>query len=89
MFAALPLLALPVLFYNIMALTLRGGFAAPYARDQLASPLFSIPITSGAIWQVNLGDLILAGALMVLLDVLAGFVVTIMSARKDVDFHEG
>jgi hypothetical protein len=140
MFAALPLLALPVLFYNIMALTLKGGFGSLSAQVQLASPLFVIPIVSGAVWSVNLGDLILAGALvvlfvellkstnsqkaaivnhslsmllfvvcliefllapafatstfflltlMVLLDVLAGFIVTIMSARKDVDFHDG
>lgn len=140
MFAALPLLALPVLFYNIMALTLKGGFGSLNAQVQLSGPLFVIPIVSGAVWSVNLGDLILAGALvvlfvellkstnsqktaivnhslsmllfvvclvefllapafatstffllmlMVMLDVLAGFVVTIMSARKDVDFHDG
>ncbi len=139
MFAALPLLALPVLFYNIMALTLKGGFGSLNAQVQLAGPLFVIPIVSGAVWSVNLGDLILAGTLvvlfvellkstnsqktaivnhslsmllfvvcliefllapafatstfflltlMVLLDVLAGFIVTIMSARKDVDFHD-
>lgn len=139
MFAALPLLALPVLAYNLLALTLDGGFRAVYARDQLAAPLFSVPIPSGSPWQVSMGDLFLAGALvvlfvellkstnsqravivnhslsmllfvaclvefllapafatstfflltlMVLLDVLAGFIVTIMSARKDVDFHD-
>lgn len=140
MFAAFPLLALPVLFYNVMALTLRDGFRAQYAQSQLATPLFTVPIASGAQWQVTLSDLILAGALvvlfvemlkstnsqktaivnhslsmllfvacliefllapafatstfflltlMVLLDVVAGFIVTIMSARKDVDFHDG
>ncbi len=138
MFAALPLLALPVLVYNILALTLKGGFAAAYAKDQLSAQVFAIPMTSGVVWPVSLSDLILAGALvvlfvemlkstssqkvaivshslsmvlfviclveflmapafgtstffllmlMVLLDVLAGFIVTIASARRDVDFH--
>ncbi len=140
MFAALPLLALPVLIYNVIVLFLRGGFEAVYAKDQLSAPLFSVRMASGAAWQVDLGDLILAGALvvlfvellkstnsqkvaivnhslsmvvfviclmefllapafatstfflltlMVLLDVLAGFIVTIMSARRDVDFNSG
>ena len=138
MFAALPLLALPVIFYNALALTLKDGFGAVYARDQLASPLFTVPMVRGGQWQVTVSDLILAGALvvlfiellkstnsqraaivnhslsmvlfvicliefllfpafatstfflltlMVLLDVVAGFTVSIMAARKDIDLH--
>ena len=136
MFAALPLLALPVLIYNLLALTLVGGFASIDAQARLTEPLFSITMASRAAWPVSLGDLLLAVSLvvlfvellkstnsrrvaiinhslsmllfvaclvefllapafatstfflltlMVLLDVLAGFIVTIVSARRDVD----
>ena len=137
MFAAFPLLALPVLVYNLVALTLAGGFAATAASLRFNEPLFTISMTSGSPWPISLGDLLLAIALvvlfiellksttsrriaiinhslsmilfivclvefllapafatstfflmtlMVLLDVLAGFIVTIVSARRDVDF---
>ena len=136
MFAAFPLLALPLLVYNLVALTLDGGFKAAGAQEKLGEKLFSITMASGGAWPVSLGDLILAGSLvvlfiellksttsqkvaiinhslsmilfivclveflllpafatstffllslMVLLDVLAGFIVTIVSARRDVD----
>ena len=136
MFAAFPLLALPVLAYNLLALTMYGGFRAVDAQNQLARQMFSINMASGAAWPVTLGDLILAGSLvvlfiellksttsqkvaiinhslsmilfvvclveflllpafasstfflltmMVLLDVLAGFIVTIVSARREID----
>ncbi|ADG09047.1 hypothetical protein B7G68_02750 [Caulobacter segnis] len=139
MFAAVPLLALPVLVYNLIVLLLPGGFKAADATLRLAEPLFTIRMTSGAGWAVSLSDLLLAGALvvlfvellkstnskrlaivnhslsmvlfivclveflllpafatstffllalMVLLDVLAGFIVTIVAARRDVDFGE-
>ena len=139
MFAAVPLLALPVLVYNLILLTLPGGFKAADASVRLAQPLFSIRMTSGAGWAVSMADLLLAAslvvlfvellksanskrlaivnhslsmvlfivclveflllpafatstffllALMVLLDVLAGFIVTIVAARRDVDFGE-
>ena len=129
MIAALPLLALPVLAYNLIAVT--GGAAG------LSLTLFSVRMASGAEWPVSAGDLLLAASLlvlfvellkstnsrraaivnhglsmllfevclvelllapafatstfflitlMVLLDVLAGFIVTIISARKDLDF---
>lgn len=135
--AATPLLILPVIAYNLFALLLRGGFGAVYATEQLGAPLFSAPMPSGGTWDVGLGDLMLAGALvvlfiellkstssqriaivnhslsmglfivcllefllapafatstfflltlMVLLDVLAGFIVTVIAARRDVDF---
>jgi len=137
MFAAVPLLALPVLVYNLVVLTLPGSVKAMDASARLADTLFTIRMTSGAGWAVSLGDLLLAAslvvlfvellkstnskrlaiinhslsmvlfivclveflllpafatsiffliALMVLLDVLAGFIVTIVAARRDVDF---
>ena len=139
MFAAVPLLALPVLVYNLIVLTLPNGFEAADASLRLAEPLFTIRMTSGAGWAVSLADLLLAAslvvlfvellkstnskrlaivnhslsmvlfivclveflllpafatstffllALMVLLDVLAGFIVTIVAARRDVDFGQ-
>lgn len=140
MFAAFPLLALPVLVYNLVALTLAGGFMATSATERFSEPLFTIAMTSGSPWPINLGDLLLAIALvvlfiellksttsrriaiinhslsmilfiiclvefllapafatstfflmtlMVLLDVLAGFIVTIIAARRDIDLGHG
>lgn len=139
MFAAIPLLALPVLIYNLIALTLAGGFKAADAGLRMGDKLFTIHMTSRAEWAVSLGDLLLAASLvvlfvellksttsrriaiinhslsmvlfiiclveflllpafatstfflvtlMVLLDVLAGFIVTIVAARRDVDFGD-
>ena len=137
MFAAIPLLLLPVLIYNLIALTLDGGFAAQAAQIRMTDQLFTIHMPTGADWPVGLGDLLLAASLvvlfvellksttsrriaiinhslsmilfifcliefllapafatstfflitvMVLLDVLAGFIVTIVAARRDIDF---
>lgn len=140
MFAAFPLLALPVLVYNLVALTLAGGFAATMASQRFTEPLFTIAMTSGSPWPISLADLLLAFSLvvlfiellksttsrriaiinhslsmilfivclvefllapafatstfflmtlMVLLDVLAGFIVTIIAARRDIDLGGG
>jgi len=137
MFAAIPLLLLPVLAYNLIALTLQGGLQAVDAAARMSQQLFSMRMTSHIDWMVSLGDLLLAASLvvlfvellksttsrriaivnhalsmvlfivclvefllapacatsvfflitlMVLLDVLAGFIVTIVAARRDVDF---
>ena len=133
MFAALPLLALPVIVYNLIAFTSGAGGA----QDAMTNILFTIHMPKGAAWNVGLGDLLLAASLvvlfiellksttsrriaiinhslsmilfivcliefllasgfatstfflitlMVLLDVLAGFIVTIVSARRDVEY---
>jgi uncharacterized membrane protein YqaE (UPF0057 family) len=135
LFTAFPLLTIPVVIYNLMALFAGGnagdgGFAA-----QLAAPLFHIPMVSGGSFSIASGDLLIILALvllfvelikstgtgataiinhalsmilfivcliefllapgfgtatfliitiMTLLDVLAGVVVTIISARRDV-----
>lgn len=137
MFAALPLLALPVLAYNLLVFAMPGGVHATTAGVELAGRAFTIPMASGGAWDVTTGDLLLAGSLvilfiellksttsrraaiinhslsmilfvvclveflllkgfassvfflitlMVLLDVLAGFIVTIVSARRDIGF---
>jgi hypothetical protein len=139
MFAALPLLALPVLVYNLVALAMPGMFQSVDAGVRLAAPLFTVRMTSEVDWPVSLSDILLAVGLitlfvellksansrrvaiinhslsmllfiaclvefllfpafatsafflltvMVLLDVLAGFIVTIVAARRDVDFGQ-
>lgn len=139
MFAAIPLLALPVLFYNLILLIQRGGLQSTEVSARLADPVFTVRMASGGAWAVNLGDLLLAASLvvlfiellkstnsrkaaivnhalslilfvaclveflllkgfatsvfflitlMVLLDVLAGFIVTIVSSRRNIDLHE-
>ena len=136
MFAAFPLLALPVVIYNLVALTFSQGFKS---SSRLSQSLFSISMTSRVEWAISSGDLILAVALvvlfiellksttshrvvivnhalsmilfvaclvefllapafatstfflltlMVVLDVLAGFIVTIASTRRDIDFND-
>ena len=70
MFAAFPLLALPVLVYNLIVLTFAGGFAANAAQYRLGGQLFTIHMTSGGDWAVSLGDLLIAAALVVLLSLI-------------------
>jgi len=138
MFAALPLLVLPVLFYNILiAVTVDGGLQGLDADSRMGERLFTAPMTSGGAWTVTYGDLMVFVSLiilfiellksttsrkvaiinhslsmllfivclvefllfkafatssffllmsMVLLDVLAGFIVTIVASRRDIDF---
>jgi hypothetical protein len=139
MFAAFPLLALPVLAYNLLALTVAGGFGGSGAPERMSAQLFSIRTASHTSWPVSLADLLLAGALvvlfiellksttsrqvaivnhslsmilfiaclvefllipafatsafflltlMVLLDVLAGFIVTIVASRREIEFSD-
>jgi len=139
MFAIVPLLAIPVLIYNVLALTMTGGFMAVDAAQHMDQQLFAVHMTSHIDWGVRLGDLLLAFALvvlfiellksttsrrvaiinhslslllfivclveflllpacatstffllslMVLLDVLAGFIVTIVTSRRDIGFAE-
>ena len=140
MFAAFPLLALPVAVYNLVALSLLGGLGSVEAGLRMGEELFTIRMASNVDWSVSLGDLFLAASLvvlfiellksttsrriaisnralsmilfivclvefllapafatstfflitvMVLLDVLAGFIVTIVAARRDIDFGPG
>ncbi|WP_372706373.1 hypothetical protein [Brevundimonas sp.] len=138
MLIALPLLLIPVVIYTFVVLVgLLGGAETAAGAAALRDSLFSLPMASGARWDVGVGDLILFLSLillffellkstssqkvaivnhalsmsllvvclvafllikefatstfflimtMVMLDVLAGFIVTIISARKDLDF---
>jgi hypothetical protein len=144
MLAALPLLALPVVVYNLIVAFLipsgfkSHGYKAGEALEQMARPLFHIPTTTGGEWPVGAGDLLVFGSLvllfvellkattsrsiaiinhslsmvlfitcliefllfpafatpsfflltsMVLLDVLAGFIVTIAATKREIDFR--
>lgn len=137
MLIAIPLLVIPVILYNIVVLSGLGGGGIAAADEALRQSMFSIPMASGASWNVGVGDMILFLSLillffellkstssqkvaivnhalsmilfviclveflllkgfatstfflitaMVMLDVLAGFIVTIIAARKDLDF---
>lgn len=136
---AFPLLAIPFLVYNILALfSVFGGADAGAAYNATTQMLFAVPMPSaGTHWNISMGDVILFGSLiclffellkstksdsvaiinhslsmvlfivclvefllfqpfatstfflltfMTLMDVLAGFIVTAISARKDIDF---
>ena len=139
MLIAIPLLVVPVVIYNLVILL--GGSAPDAVLGQgsvLSEVLFRVPMTSGAVWSISIGDLILflslillfvellkstssqrvaivnhalsmalfvvclveflllpgfAGSVffliltMVLLDVLAGFIVTIIASRRDFDLN--
>ena len=141
MFAALPLLALPVLFYNLIAVTtMPDGVRTAMAQDFMARRVLEVPMPYGALCPINLGDVIVFGSLlilfiellkstasgriviikhslsmvlfivclvefllfrafatsaffllttMVLLDVLAGFIATIVASRRDIDYRGG
>ncbi|MDO1557850.1 hypothetical protein Q0812_00220 [Brevundimonas sp. 2R-24] len=138
MWMAFPLLVIPVVVYNLVALGSAATSSMATTPDQgLREPLFSVPMASGVNWNVGSGDLIILVSLillffellkstntqkvaiinhalsmilfiiclveflllpgfatstfflvtvMVLLDVLAGFIVTIIAARKDFEF---
>lgn len=139
MLIAIPLLVVPVVIYNLVVLL--GGSASDAVlgpASVLSEVLFRVPMTSGAVWSISVGDLILflslillfvellkstssqrvaivnhalsmvlfvvclveflllpgfAGSVffliltMVLLDVLAGFIVTIIASRRDFDMN--
>ena len=63
MFAALPLLALPVLFYNFVALA--NGFGAD-ATARMTKEVLHVPMASGGSWSLNIGDLIIFASLVIL-----------------------
>jgi hypothetical protein len=141
MFNMFPLLSIPVIIYNVIAIG--GGAFAKNSQsvvDNLAKRLFDVPMASGTHWTVSSGDLLILISLvmlfaellkstssgrdaianhalslvlfiicliefllfgafassvffiitvMALLDVLAGFIVTIVSARRDIGVGEG
>lgn len=56
-----PLLVLPVLIYNLLALSAGGanGTAQPPILVRLDTAFFSMPMISGAKWRFELGDTLL------------------------------
>lgn len=139
MFAALPLLLIPVLIYNVIAFG-GGAFDSGLAvQERMIEPVVVLAMHSGAEWPITPGDVLLVVglilmfvellkstssrkvaiinhslsmllfiaclvefllldgfatsvffilSLMVLLDVLAGFIVTIMSAKRDLTYSD-
>jgi hypothetical protein len=65
-FAAVPLLILPVAVYNLLALTLAGGFASTAVNARLTAALFQLRTAPGGIWPVSVADLLLAASLVIL-----------------------
>jgi len=67
-----PLLSIPVVLYNVVALG--GGVFSRAAEDVVAGlsrPLTTVPMASGTVWVVSSGDVILLIALlMVFLELL-------------------
>ncbi len=72
-FAAVPLLTLPVIAYGLLAASL-GGAASPAAAAAIAHPLFTLTTAGGGLWPVSAGDLLLVGGLA------AGFIDLIKGA---------
>ena len=66
MFAALPLLALPVIGYNVLVLAFMPGGRHASATAYVDGALFSLPAASGGRWPVTLGDLFVLASLLVL-----------------------
>jgi hypothetical protein len=65
-FAAAPLLILPVAAYNLLALAFAGGFASTVANARLTTPLFQLRTAPGGVWPVSVADLLLAASLVVM-----------------------
>jgi len=73
LFAAIPLLILPVVAYGILAVTLGGGLMSPDAQAHLAAPLLILPTRGGGSWPVSAADVLLAAGLVVaFLDLIKG-----------------
>jgi hypothetical protein len=66
MLAAFPLLVLPVALYNLLMLTLNGGFASAGAGTRLSTPLVNLHMVSRAAWPISLSDILLTGSLLIL-----------------------
>ncbi|MGH7022204.1 MAG: hypothetical protein ACREEB_01285 [Caulobacteraceae bacterium] len=64
-FAAAPLLLLPVAAYNVLV-TVLGGFGSTAVSPGLLAPLFETRTVSGGAWPVSSSDLLLAASLVVM-----------------------
>ena len=61
MLAAIPLMIVPLIAYNLVLLGLFGGGVAG-----LGSTVISLSMMSGAVWTMSLGDLLIVVALVLL-----------------------
>ena len=66
MFATLPLLVLPVIGYNLLVFALVPGARRGSADARMLEPLFQVPMASGHLWSVTLGDLVVLISLLIL-----------------------
>ena len=66
MFAAIPLLILPVAAYGVYVASLSGGAWTSLAHRRLTQSLFELNTAAGGVWPVSVADLLLAAALVVL-----------------------
>ena len=62
MFAAIPLMVVPFILYNLAMVGFMGSGGLP----ALDNDLFVLSMISGAIWSMSLGDLLIVVALVVL-----------------------
>jgi hypothetical protein len=72
MIAAIPLMIVPFVLYNLAMLGLMGGGGLPSLKDDV----IVMPMISGAIWNMSLGDIFIVAALIVL------FIETIKATRN-------
>jgi hypothetical protein len=71
MFAAFPLLAIPVVIYNFFAVTMIATSKAGSFADSWNHTLFTVPMPRNAQWAVSGGDLlVLVGLIMLFFELL-------------------
>ncbi len=66
MFETLPLLVLPVIGYNLLVLALVPGTRHGSADARMSEALFQVPMATGHLWSVTLGDLVVLVSLLIL-----------------------
>jgi hypothetical protein len=73
LFAAIPLLVLPVIAYGVLAVTIGGGLTSPDAQAVFVAPMVRFATQGGGSWPVSPSDVLLASGLLVaFLDLLKG-----------------
>lgn len=78
--------SLVVLFIELLKSTTSRG--AAIINHSLSMVLFIVCLVEFLLFQAFATSVFFLVTLMVLLDVLAGFIVTIVSARRDIDFGD-
>ena len=66
MLAALPLPIISVAAYNLLVLVLAGSLRAADAQDRISRAMLTLRTSSGGVWLVSPGDLLLALSLAIL-----------------------